>query len=338
MTYVRRSSTTTNFRTNRVNRYRTSQRAARKKKVATARATVKTNRTMVKKNTLAIKKLKFNQWGTIQSQRSTMLEDVGITSGGPLLFLVNNPLMKQQGPYIWGVQPGNQPAATGHRFQPYQPDNDFMENHAEPLHRPNGSKIMLRYATFQFEFTGFVDATHVRVDFIRQKKTATSWWNPEYRNCFLPMTLPQFKHIAGFGPNEIDRTLFDVIATRRIYMNSKGRSNASDTLQDRITTEATTTGIRHCRVSLKLNKVLKQLTPSMDQGAGGDYEGINENSEGNEDENVDTHPHKSAWSHDNQHPLSNIWCLISTDDGTPFDGDSVRVKILRKLTWQDHIV
>jgi hypothetical protein len=50
--------------------------------------------------------------------------------------------------------------------------------------------------------------------------------------------------------------------------------------------------------------------------------------------------HPSSWSFDNQYPTSNIFCVISSDDQTGFlsvvTGDSVSVRIIRGVTWQDH--
>lgn len=72
---------------------------------------------------------------------------------------------------------------------------------------------------------------------------------------------------------------------------------------------------------------------------GGIFMNIHENPNAEQSEHDGT-PHGSAWGHNNQHPLSNIWCILSTDDETaisPGTGDNVSVKIIRKLTWQDSL-
>ena len=72
--------------------------------------------------------------------------------------------------------------------------------------------------------------------------------------------------------------------------------------------------------------------------------GINDDGDGDIDRHAHTtagsdHPHSAIWAFDNQHPLNNVWCVISTDDestlGATFTGDAVGVQIIRKLTWQD---
>jgi len=49
-----------------------------------------------------------------------------------------------------------------------------------------------------------------------------------------------------------------------------------------------------------------------------------------------------SYNYDNQHPLSNIWCLISTDDETAvasvITGDAVSVEIIRTCIWRDPII
>lgn len=292
-----------------------------------------TNTRAILSNARAIQKLKFNQWGRIQSQTSSTSDKSTVVSSAPLVFHVSNPNSNHHGPYIWQPDLIGLVQDTHVNFQIYQGDSnaDMQDNDVQNF--PNGPVCKLLWASYQFKFTGFVDDTRIRIDFIRQKRIDTDFYNQNKAKQFLPHTLVGMKHLAGFSPNEIDKTKFTILKTKYLYLNSKGAANLEDTLQDRNTTDATTTTSKYCKVSLKLNKIIKQLNSTVfEQHA---YEVENHNAQESD------HPHGSTWAFDNQHPLSNIWCVISTDDqtslGDVITGDAVKVEIIRKMTWQDRL-
>ena len=311
------------------------QKAAAKARKITPATTRHLNTRAVLSNARAIKSLQFNQWGRIQSQTSyTELQHV--TSASPLLFHVTNPLHDMHGPYLWHLSLGV-PLATGRNFKLWQNQHSHALDQLDKTIYPNGPLLKMLRATFEFKFSGYLDDTRIRVDFIRQKKMDTDFYNQNLSQQFLPSTLNGFTDLAGFNPNQIDRTKFQVLATRRLYINSKGSANLADIAQDRTTTEATTAPAKYCKISLKLDKILKQLRTTVSEQGGDepDYPPTDTSV------HATLHPHKSNWSFDNQHPLSNIWCLISTDDATDIasavTGDAVGVQIIRKLTWQDRL-
>lgn len=304
-------------------------KAAAKARTITPAKTRQLNTQAVLSNARAIKKLQFNQWGRIQSQTSSTQGQVVLASS-PVLFHVTNPMCNHHGPYLWHMAlTGASP--TDKNFQLYQAPGSIGMSENDETVFPNGPVMKMLSATFQFKFTGYVDDTRIRVDFFRQKRLDTDFYTQNSPDQFLPQTLEAFKNLAGFNPNQIDRAKFEILTTKYLYLNSKGSANLLDHGQDRNTTDATTPPSKYCTVHLKLNKLLKMLRPPHLEEFG------QEVPQG--EDSTTHHPHGSMWCYDNQHPLSNIWCLISTDDETAIasaaTGDAVTVEIIRKITFQD---
>ena len=296
------------------------------------------NARLANRNALAIKRLKFNEWGSIQSRTSTQLSESTFTADHPICFHVNNLNSGSYGPQLWRPNAYGEPnTISGGHFSNFMgvgnAEGDMNDLETQML--VNGPKFKLLYATFDFEFHGFLDATNVRVDFIRQKKIDHDFYHASHGEAnFLPHALGAFRQLAGFTPNRIDQTKFQILATRKLYFNSKGSSNLADQTQDRNTTDATTAPIKHARVCLKLRKIFKQLRNTTDQASG-----VQSNVDPFQEQSG--HDASAGMGFDNFHPLSNIWCILSTDDQTAFasfaTGDSVKLKIIRKVTWQDHV-
>jgi hypothetical protein len=271
-------------------------------------------------------------WGDYQEQKSRLSSSHSVFANAPLLFHVNNPSCGSHGPYLHTTSFPlyNSTLPTNVNFTKYAGPSDVDNDEEDEKHLPNGPKLKLLFADFQFKFTGFANDTRITIHFIQQKSITTDFWNQNKPDQFLPSTLPGFKHIAGFDCNELDRKNYRVLAKRKLYLNASGSSSVLDSLTSdpsEVTTEATTPPSRYCHIRLNLNKVLKQLNSSLNEYDGADYP----------DNSVDDseRPHGASWAYDNQHPLSNIFCLISTDDETPYDGDHVRCDIIRKLAWRD---
>jgi hypothetical protein len=326
---VKSTPTTSTSRTT----YATTARYRRAKAVANARFRkrlfTKAGRAKaIKSNARAITKLRKQMYGPVQTQSSVSDGTLTVVADSPILFQVNNPMSGPQGAIIMRATGGGV-RNMGH----FTGSAGYGWNADDAAHVPNGPKLLLKSAMFKFKFQGFVDNTKIRIDFIRQKSTISGdAWNPLGADQFLPHTSYAFRQLCGFTSNYIDRSKYEVITTKHLYMNSRGSANPADVLQDRNTTDATTSNIRYCNVYLKLNKVCKQLDSSVTED------------NGNDDPLLDAHNDdgvlsKNSYDYTNQHPLSNIWCFISTDDQTAFgsivDGDSVKVDIIRKLVWRD---
>lgn len=310
------------------------KRAARqgKARAYVAKATGGSAAARVLRNTRAISDLREKLYGPLQVQRS-LGDEFTVVASKPVCFQINNPGYGQFGPAILrhagalgGVERiGGFEKSTGMPF--HAKDED---------HLPNGPTLLLKSVHLQFKFEGYVDNTKIRIDVIRQKKAIDGdIWNPNTGDqTFMPHILNGLENLAGFTANEIDTSLFQVLATKHLFMNSKATSNFEDLAQDRPTTRPTTSNIAYCDLDLKLDKVCKQLLPSLDEKSGIDTA----------DQNFDAHDEdgaesKGPYAYDNQHPLSNIWCLVSTDDQTALtalvDGDSVRCHVIRKCVWRD---
>lgn len=297
----------------------TAARQAKGRSKAVAKARAKPVRRKVAANTRAIAKLKKAVLGPIQRQVSTFDSAGGyhVLANSPFLFQVNDPGVASGGPKMYHINALGNPS----NFQEFHLYSDVGYNEEDATHVFNND-VYLVGVDLQFEFSGFCDNTHVRVDIIRQKKLCAAFWAQNGAENYLPQTLDNLKQIAGFSPHEINRDMFEIQATRKLYFNSKGSANLADTGQDRNTLDATTTNVKHCHIYVPFKKKLKLVG---DQG---------QESLGNV---MSSHAHKYEWA--NTHPLANVWCLISSDDQTAaasvVTGDAISCKIIRKCIWRD---
>lgn len=296
--------------------------------VAAKRKLPTTTRKLAVTNARKLVNLQNQIWGP--KQETISMWDglhVPILNSHPLIFHVNNFNSGNHGPHINRVV-----GAQLHNAGTFAKANIALDyEYHDHDHIPNGPKIQMCWAMFEFEFKGFCDNTHVRIDFVRQKKMVTDLWNQNNNNIFLPASGSAFRGLAGFGVHHIDRKTFQVLGTKKLFFNSKGSSNAVDTVQDRNTLDATTRNIQHCKMYLPLgNRTLKQLNSSIDE--------TNMVDETDQDVSTST-PVTSNYSYDNLHPLSNIFCVISCDDLTAMDaavtGDAISCRIIRRVCWRD---
>lgn len=276
-------------------------------------------KTAIARNARAITKLKKDVLGPIQRQVSTFDSAGGyhILANHPFLFQVNDPGYAAGGPKMFHLDALGSQSAIGN-FALFNDNGYNEEDHSHVFN----NEVYLVGVDLQFEFSGFLDNTHIRVDIIRQKKHCASFWSQTTGNNYLPQTLNKFKQIAGFSAHEINRDMFEVQQTRRIYINSKGSSNTADTAQDRNTADPTTAPVKHCHIYVPYKKTLRLVGDHSREPLG----------------NVmPSSSHLYEWG--NQHPLANVWCLISSDDYTDLaslvTGDAVSVKIIRKCIWRD---
>ena len=318
--------------------YATRTKTARAAAVAKARKKVADtkHKGSVAANKRAITTLRQQMYGPLQTQRSHSESGFYVVASRPVLFQVNNPECGAKGASILRETENGDFVSRimGFTKASYSSGLPFYDKEEDNV--VNGPKLLLKQVELQFKVHGFLDDTRVRIDVIRQKKVVNrNHWNYHDANeHFMPHMAKGLKGIAGFSSNEIDTRFFEILATRHLYFNSKGSSNVIDTANSAITTEATTAPTKYAKIDLKFpkgGKVCKQLTSSVDQTTGNDAT--------DQDIEVEEVDAKGSYSWENQHPLSNIWCLISSDDGTAFgslvDGDAVEVQILRKCVWRD---
>ena len=173
---------------------------------------------------------------------------------------------------------------------------------------------------------------------------------PRDRPRVLPYTLPQFREMSGpMASNYIDKTMVDVIAHKRVYIDSIPEAaphtivhNVAGSLAGavgevldndgdnamKITGLPRTKHVKHCSITIHPNKVVKQL-----------YDAVDAN--GMDDDDFDASarvPGAGAWKFDNMKPNDNWWCLVSSSD----EGDSAAeaqhrttVKVKRYNLWRD---
>lgn len=298
------------------------QKAARAAQVARRRAPVKAAvRSRVSKNSRAIKKLELKQRGPRQQQISfwECPSGVHVIHDSPFLFHVNDPIAGDKSPQMYHINNlGNVTTMSG-RFAKFDDDQGYHQKQGDAAFNP---PVYLTGVKLEFEVKGFCDNTRVRIDIIRQKKLGTPFFIPQSTGNFLPHRLDKLKGIAGFHPNELNREFFEVMATRKLFFNSKGSANLADTTADRNTLDATTTNVKYTSIYVPVKKELKPMEHSTYEGTGlAAFD--------------DTQPFH--W--EKMYPTHNIWCLISTDDQTDFasvvTGDAITVNIIRKCYWRD---
>lgn len=303
----------------------------------------------VRSNTRAIKRLRQQLWGPIQSQTTYFGIATGchILTDHPLVFHVNNPGHGAQGPQVYltnyGTVGANQTglAKVGNGFDirtPHQKDGTLnVGTHEDSGDQPNGPALKLLSVHYDFKFSGFADNTNVRIDVVRQKRgQPTSPWQTiamHPSHLYLPETAHTFKGIAGFSQHFIDRKQYDVLMTKRLFFNSRGSSNVQDDLSGTNTVDATTKPIQMASLHLKLNKILRQITSSVQEA---DF--IRDDT----DMNASTITQDSGgYSYDNQNPFQNIFVIISSDDktdvGSVVTGDSISMEVFRRCHWQDKV-
>ena len=299
------------------------QKAARARTAAKSRAAVRRPPVYkaISQNFKAIKSLKKQLLGPIQHQTSTFVAPSGhhIVSFSPWIFHVNDPVSGPPGCNVYHRNNVGQVASIGHWTKYEDPDG---YNELQGTHVVNPDCFLVG-TEFQFEISGFVDNTTVRIDFIRQKTFNTSFWERGSSENYLPYTLEKFTHICGFTPNTINSKTFQIIKTKRVFLNSRGSSSNIDATQDRNTVDATTRNVKTCKVYIPHKRKLKQLDDTRSETAAG----------------ISTD--MGLFNFTNQNPLANVWCIISTDDATdlvaPLTGDAISCKMIRKCIWRDPV-
>ena len=152
----------------------------------------------------------------------------------------------------------------------------------------------------------------------------------------FPYNASNFVALAGHTPYEIDRSAFEVMATKRAYMNSAGTQPASALITAGVvhaTSEPTTVEKKYCTIYLPLKREFHQLDSSVNEVSGADDTAMNASTDAN---NIDG---TGSWQYTNQHPLKNIWCVISSDDPASLadavTGHRVLVNCIRTCVWRD---
>jgi len=265
---------------------------------------------------------------------SRLADPQTVVAAKPFCFQLNNPAVGIDGPQLLRAKGSGDHCDRITDFQ--MDEHRPLFNSAEEAHYANGPQCYIKFCLLKFHFYGYVDATRIRIDIVRQRRPVQqNVWNPHAAGNYMPNLLNGFANICGFNTNEIDKKTFEVLQTKYLYMNSKGTSNAVDTVQDRNTTDATTPHDIYCNMFIPMNQLYKQLDSSINEYTGVDDTEMNvHNEDGNES--------KGSYSWDNQMPYGkagNVWCVISTDDRTALDelvdGDSVSFDIIRKVSWRD---
>jgi len=306
-----------------------------------AKASTVRNARAIARNYKLVKRVADKQWGDWQAQSSHfgLLTGCHVLQDHPIVFHVNDPGHNNHGPRIFLSNYG-----IGHTIHPvglfnFDPPRmtQFFDGENESHHLPNGPRLMLRWAKYTFRFNGFVQNTHIRIDFVRERATpqVNPWRGNDYTNhTHLPYTAKTFSGICDtMDANYIDPKYFHVLKTKHLYMNSMASSNTIDHAQDRRTSDPTTSNVRECTIFLRLNKVCTQLSTSISD-------------EADQHDNYTTDPsgedmEAASYTYANQDPHKNIFCIISSNDKTDVasvvTGNSVNVEIQRRMCWQDAV-
>lgn len=335
--YARKTSNVGKFRyragTVRTRAYKKQASTARKiARLSRARAKPGRNKRQIVKNARAIRSLQLKSYGPLQRRTDTYLDGVHVLANHPVMIHVNNPhystiMHQSRGAEIASLDALGHYHAVGHFTAHY---SAMREDETTQI--PNGNRLYLKGIDYMLEFSGFVQDTSIVIHVVRQKTMAPQWYDQSLwagNAQPMPYQLSKFKNLAGFTPDQIDRKSFQVLYTKRLYMDSKASASVEDALQDRATTPPTTNNVRRHRIRLKLDKHCKMLQDSVNELNGDDDDDIDNGNVGV----------SSSWGWNNQHPLANLWMIISSDDQTDLTsivtGSAVNMKCIRRVYWRD---
>lgn len=290
------------------------------------------------RNARAITRLKKQMYGPIQTQVSETETTSVATADHPLIFQVNNFAVGNLGPRIY-----NYSSVETHQFHLHNTGNKWIcqynDTNAESLdYIPNGPRLYGRYVKLNFRFAGFVNNTRIRVDIVRQKRIAMgdAWRQSEAAANIFPYNAKDFVKLAGWTPYKIDKRMYEVMGTKYVYMNSAGTEASTAFVSGGMahtTSEPTTSSEKYCTVYVKLNRVFKQIDPSLNEVDGGEHNDMNASTDAN---NIDG---TGSWQYTNQRPQENVWCVVSTDDTSniadAFLGKRVNISCIRTCSWRD---
>jgi hypothetical protein len=222
----------------------------------------------------------------------------------------------------------------------------------------NGPKCRWLGTELQFEFTGYVNDCHIGIYVVQERKGPRSdpWGAIKGTNAppvHLPYTLNQWKELEDFGANRINYQRYKVIASRKVYMNSRvfqqnealadaGDAIGADVADDEARILATTRPIKRVRMKLRPNKMLYQIQSTQAET-------------GTQVMDADPNPREQhtqgPWAFDNQLPLNNMWLIVTTDNRADlpstiesavvghshshFTGSTLTVEVFRRSWWQD---
>lgn len=281
-------------------------------------------------NAKLIKKLESKVLGPVQEQRSYFETTQKVTAHSPWCFQVNVAgAHSQTAPHGYHIN------ATGHATQFHQFQIFHGQQASEDTDNVANHPCFLKYVKMEFEFKGFVDDTHVRIDIVRQKRMGTQDWFQDFqgsvRDNTLPYCLKKFQHLAGFTQERIDPKAWQVLKTRKLYFNSKGVSSLLDHAnEDYPTVESTTSYVKRCAITVPFNRMLKPL----DKGGYGENYGQTDQYMSTNGDNT-----QGMFSWWNQAPTHNVFCIISCSDqsalGATLTGDAISCKIHRTSVWRD---
>lgn len=320
---------------------------ARKRRAATSRPKPVTNAKAIIAVNRKVNRLQKQLWGPVQVQRSYL--DIGnkITSESPWCFHVTCPTTRNNtAPHVYHRNPLGVASSIG-QFQLYDTGLMDEEDQDHAVNHPCYLKSIL----LEFQFEGFVNDTFVRVDIVRQKDPPAqdfySASNSVAQN-LLPKNLEAFTNKAGFTQDRIDRRAFEIVATRKLYFNSRPDNLVQSDLGDHLAdsniplvssitnsnypmTYATTRSVQRTKIYIPYNRKLKpldvpnqwsELSGSTDQHT--TYTNIDD---------------RGLYSYANIHPKTQLWAVLSTSDKTaidaPFTGDAISCRIHRQVVWRD---
>lgn len=331
---------------------KTLAKAARSRKYATSRAS-SVRQAVAKqamRNATAIRRLAVKSYGPLQVQRSKTNQAFYISNSQPVAFQLNNPAYGQIGPQLLREHDDTTLDSDGiTRIGQFELDGSDLLRGDDDDHVVNSQagRIFMKDVYLQFKFgPAFLHDCTIRIDVIRQKKMLQpDWWTDNYsKKQFMPHLMPGLKNLAGWSATKLDTKLFQVVATKRVYIDSKGYKNA-EAIADALlpggddsaaadTIAGTTGPTKYVNMKINLNRPLRQLNSSITESNMEDSRSMNaHDEEGNQGH--------GSFGYSNQHPLANYWVVISTSDTSSlldsFTGDRLQCEILRECAWRDPV-
>jgi len=292
--------------------------------------------------------------GTVNRNRLAVSTSTVLSSETVFAFNLNNPGQSNRfynpsatsasnvpelGASIYGVEPDKtvteivrfQSQAVGVGSESYDMSENLSYNQPDPM------GIFLKNVRLRFFFTGDQSDMHVFITVVRQKKLFTplatngaqdskiweSPWEMKTADHVLPTNARAFLGCAGTRfTNRVDPNSYEILATKRFKIDNLYETKKTDDGVP-VTVSAPTTGReRVITMNVPINRSFKPLAAPFNQFA---------------EVYQTTFDKAGPYRFDNQHPLSNIWCIM-TNTEPKFDdvgATPVYFNVQMSHTWVD---
>lgn len=236
---------------------------------------------------------------------------------------------------IWQVNTVGTGLTQAGLFQAFGQGNPFWDNTMNDI--PDGGFYKPLYAKYEFHIKGRdnVDDTWVDIKLVSARKgTFVPQFSAPpgtFAQRIMPYGLMHMQYLADYS-NKINGQFFKTYATKRIYLNSQSSLTAPTpgATANQQGVIQTTGNTKFCHFKIRPKKVRRQLTtwPETPGEPGPTTPGTTA---------IPDDVESGAYGIGNVPVDQPLWFIISANDRTQMDGDSVQIKVTRTVYWRDPI-